>query len=427
MDRRSLLRAGAAAIPAAAGGCLSPDDGGTGSEGDDSGGNDLDGRTEIAQVEDPPAAVYVPSHRETMRHIEPIEVGDYALAPMVSYAHPFWFVDGDETVLVEPEGGPEVHLMFTLWEPESRTVLPVESGTTIRLERDGERVGSSISPWPMISQGMGAHFGDNVPLEGDGTYAVKVELPPIDVRTTGDLDGLFEEFVPATFEFTYDEAFREEVVDVDYLDEELWGQRGALEPMDHGGRDDHGDEDNHDGNGTDGEDDHDDGDHDGDGNDSESEDDQNGHDEGDDGHGGHIAVPYSALPPAEKYPGVLGKPESHDAVLVTALFEPGTRFVEGDERYLLVSPRTPYNRVPLADMVMTATVERDGETVVEADLEQTIDGEYGLHYGAGLGDVEDGDALAIAVDGVPQVARHQGYETAFLEMDPVKVTVGGST
>lgn len=378
MDRRSVLRTGAAALPAMAGGCLSL------SLGEDGGGEE---QPSIARAKDPPDAVYVPSHRETMRRLEPVRAGDYLLAPMASYAHPFWTVDGDETVLVEPEGGSEVHLMFTLWDPETGTVLPVESGAQLWIERDGEVVGS-VAPWPMIAQGMGAHFGDNVPLEGDGTYAVEIELPPPEVRTTGDLSGRFETFETATFELTYDEAFREEVVDVDYLDEELWGQRGALKPT-------------------------------GQGDESNSN--------ADNGHGaGGEGVPYSALAPAGEYPGLLGEPERDDAVLVTALFEPGSRFVGDGGRYLLVSPRTPYNRVPLADMALTATVERGAEPVAEVDLVQTIDGKYGHHYGARLTDVENGDTISIAVDGAPQVARHQGYETAFLEMEPVALTVEGS-
>ncbi|MFC4987437.1 iron transporter [Saliphagus infecundisoli] len=391
MDRRSVLRVGVAVGVGASGGCLSR-------LREEAGVDDADGETSrIARVEDPPDAVYVPSHRETMERLEPARAGDYAVAPMVTYAHPFWLVDGSETTLVEPQGGPEVHLMIALREPETGAALPVASGARLRLEHDGESIGS-VSPWPMISQGMGAHFGDNVPLEGDGTYAVEVELPPLGVRTTGTLAGRFETFETATFEFTYDEAFREAVADVEYLDEELWGRRGALEPTGHGGGD--GDE----------------------GNDSNADDDRSGH-EGDEGGMAHSV---SALAPAEEYPGLLGAPERDDAVLVTALLEPGSRFAENGERYLLVSPRTPYNRVPLADMAMTATVARGDEAVEEADLVQTIDGEYGHHYGAGVAELAEGDALTVAIEGVPQVARHQGYETAFLEMEPIELTVGGA-
>lgn len=352
-----------------------------------------DAATSIARVEDPPNAVYVPSHRETMDRLEPARAGDYAVAPMVTYAHPFWLVDGSETTLVEPEGGPEIHLMVALQEPETGTAVPVASGARLRIERDGEPVGS-VSPWPMISQGMGAHFGDNVPLEGEGTYDVEVELPPLGVRTTGGLEGRFEEFETATFEFTYDAAFREAVADVEYLDEKLWGKRGALEPT------------GHDGNGSSPHDGH--SDHDGNGAD------------------GSVAHSFSALPPAEEFPRLLRVPERDDAVLATALLEPGSRFVGGGERYLLVSPRTPYNRVPLADMAMTATVSRAGALVEEADLVQTIDGEYGHHYGTGLAELAEGDALTVAIEGIPQVARHQGYETAFLEMEPIELTMGES-
>ncbi len=80
------------------------------------------------------------------------------------------------------------------------------------------------------------------------------------------------------------------------------------------------------------------------------------------------------------------------------LTEPGFRLADGDERYLLVSPRTPYNRVPLADMSLSVTVERDGETVAEPSLEQTLDSELDLHYGTSVADVQPGDSVTITVE-----------------------------
>ncbi|SDK17855.1 DUF7350 domain-containing protein [Natronorubrum texcoconense] len=435
IDRRTFVRstgatAGALALAGCAGfGADDSDENGA----DDSTGDDELPTPAFPEVEDPPDAVYLPTHRESMRVLEPVEAGDYTLAPMLSYPHPFWLVTGsggeDGVQRVDPEQSGGVHLMFVVWDEETNVVLPVDTGAEIAVSLDGERVGSPQSAWPMISQEMGFHFGDNVPLEEEGTYAIEVEIPPLSVRTTGDLEGRFTESATATFEFEYDREFMLEVTDgVEYLDEAEWGEPGALEPMAHGA---HADDEHGDGDGDDG--DHD---HDGDGHGDE-------HDHGDHDH--HAAIPYSALPPAEAYPGTHlepvddsnesssrddGGPEaddlprSGDAAFVATLLESDSRLADGEDYYVLVSPRTPYNRVPLADMSLRAAVERDGETVTDdATLEQTIDGEYDLHYGTSLADVRSGDSVAIQIESPPQVARHQGYETAFLEMPPIELRV----
>ncbi|WP_339103706.1 hypothetical protein [Haloterrigena salinisoli] len=409
LDRRTFVGwTGAATGALALAGCLGLGDDGNGGERDENG--DEQNRTEgerdetgegengtggdgppFPEIEDKPDAVYVPTHRESMRALEPVTAGDYRLAPMLSYPHPFWTVTGsdseDDVQHVPPDQMRGVHMMFTLWDDRTGVVLPVDGGTVVRLYRDGTQVGSSQSMWSMLSQEMGFHFGDNVPLDDDGTYAVEVELPPLSTRTTGDLAGRFTEPETATFEFDYDQDFRDAVYDVEYFDEERWGERGALEPM------------------------------------------------------AHDRVPYSRLPEVADFPGTHlvapgegseGRPEatselprSGDAAILATVLESGHRLADGDERYLLVSPRTPYNRVPLPNTSLTATIERDGGSVTNepVPLEQTIDSEYGLHYGASLADVRPGDAVTLTVRSPPQVARHQGYDTAFLEMPPIELTV----
>ncbi|MFP8952180.1 hypothetical protein ACLI4Z_04280 [Natrialbaceae archaeon A-arb3/5] len=442
IDRRTFVRLGTAVGAVALAGCTDFDD--TNEEQDDeneTGSDDTDengegngddvAAPEIIEVEDPPEAVYVPTHREAMRMLETVEAGDFRLAPMLSYPHPFWVIAGggnaeDEVERVPPEDGRGVHMMFTLWDAETGIVLPVDEGAQLRVFQDGEQVGSPRSPWAMISQEMGFHFGDNVPLPEDGTYSVEVTIPSISTTKTGDLDGRLDESQTATFEFEYDDEFRHEVVGgVEYFDEEVWGNEGAIEPMDHGhhGSDEHGEHD-----GTH----HEESEH-GDGHDhnEHGDDHENGH-----GHDDHH-VPYSALPRVDEYPGTrlvdpdtegdveetIDLPRSGDAAILASVFEPGSRLADGDEQYLLVSPRTPYNRVPLADMSLRAVVERDGEVVLEQSLEQTIDSEYDLHYGLSTPDIEPGDSVTIEIESPPQVARHQGYETAFLDMPPVELTV----
>ncbi len=442
LDRRTFVsRIGTAAGVIAIAGCTGRDD-----DGDDD-GEDVDVAPDFVEVEEPPDGVYVPTHREAMRMLDPVAVGDVAIAPMLSYPHPFWIVagDGEESIeRVEPDGGRGVHMMFTLWDRETGIVLPVDDGAELRVRRDGEQVGSPLSPWTMISQGMGFHFGDNVSLPADGTYTVEIDLPPLSTRTTGDLAGRFEEPETATFEFEYDEAFRSEVIGgVEYFDEEVWGRRGAIEPMDHGSHDDeHSQDDDHGDHGGDDEDDGDDhGDHDGDDHgdhDGDSHDDGEDHGDHEDGHDdhGHQEIPYSALPEIDAYPGTIlvdpadgtvpeeteALPSSGDARILATVLDADHRLSE-EGPYLLVSPRTPYNRVPLADASLSVTIERDGSVVTETPLEQTLDSEYDLHYGTSVPAIEPGDSVTIVFESPPQVARHQGYETAFLEMESIELEV----
>jgi len=98
--------------------------------------------------------------------------------------------------------------------------------------------------------------------------------------------------------------------------------------------------------------------------------------------------------------------------------------VEKTGRYLAVSARTPYNRLVIPAMALTGTLERGGETVFEDELVRTLDPDLGYHYGAAIGSVESGDDLTVSVDTPPQVARHEGYETAFLgDMKQITLTV----
>ncbi|MDQ2048906.1 hypothetical protein RBH26_00240 [Natronolimnohabitans sp. A-GB9] len=427
LDRRTLIKwTGTATGTLAFAGCLGfgddSDEDGDESDDDTDASMPLDVE-DLTRVENPPDAVYLPTHRESMEMLEPVEAGEYTLAPMLSYPHPFWLVTGsgeDEIERQTPEQMIGVHLMFTLWDDETDTVLPVDDGIELELAYEGDPV-TTQSAWSMISQEMGFHFGDNVPLEDDGTYTVEVTLPALSVRTTGDLEGRFTDTETVTVEFEYDQAFRDRVSDVDYLDEEEWGERGALEPMGHGDHDhgDHADDGHHDSHGEHGE-------HHGDGHDHHDHDHDHSHD-----------VPYSQLPEVEAFPGTIlvepdadrpaetaELPRSGDAAVLATLLESGFRLADGDDRYLLVSPRTPYNRVPLPAMNIEVVIERDGESVADAiDLEETIDDEYGHHYGASLADVQPGDTVTVTVVSPPQVARHQGYETAFLEMEPIELTV----
>jgi hypothetical protein len=76
-------------------------------------------------------------------------------------------------------------------------------------------------------------------------------------------------------------------------------------------------------------------------------------------------------------------------------------------------------------MTVKATVTRDGATVFEGPVERTLDPDLYYHYGAAIDrGLQSDDDVELAVTTPPQVARHEGYERAFLQMDdPMRFTV----
>jgi hypothetical protein len=74
-------------------------------------------------------------------------------------------------------------------------------------------------------------------------------------------------------------------------------------------------------------------------------------------------------------------------------------------------------------MGLEGTLTRDGETVFDGELVRTLHPEAKYHYGAAVPSVESGDTLSLSVTVPPQIARHEGYETAFLEMADTEVTL----
>jgi len=434
-SRRRVLALGATVGAGALGGCLtdsgSSDEGDGAGGGSDGGGGDGaangsgddaagdDGATpSLPRVEDPPAATYVPTHFEAMRRLEPVEAGEYLLEPMLTYPHRFWNVTGDRVEAAAPTDDHDVHLMVTVRDAETGRVLPAETGLRVTVGREGES-GTPHTPWPMVSQEMGFHFGDNLALGGDGTYEVTVRVGAIDARKTGSFAGRFVEPATGTFTFEYDQAFRESVIgDIVYVQEESdWGVRGAMAngSLGDGGRS-YGDADR-------------DGPEFVDAQRQDADRDHRGEPRwearvGDRRYGTYRRGPAEGeLPPAAHLPGrLLGEPVVGDALLATALLPPGSRFVEGDERYLLVSPRTPYNRSMLPMAGLDYAVRRDGSAVASGALDAALDDAVGYHYGTALDDVASGDQLALSVTTAPNVSRHAGYETALLETGEVTLT-----
>ncbi|MFC7115250.1 hypothetical protein ACFQH2_10265 [Natronoarchaeum sp. GCM10025703] len=437
MNRRRFLSAGAtAAAVAGLAGCTSDD-----SEDDPTTSDDM------PRVQNPPDGVYLPSHTDGMAMLDTEIVGEVAVSPMLSIPHFFWIVEtgiGDGVERVDPPESDSVHFMASVWDPETDVVLPVDAGLSIDIEQDGRLV-DSRAPWAMLSQGMGFHFGDNYDLDGNGQYTATITTGSMEnVRLTGEMEGRFQRSETVTVEFEMTNERRQRLVEsVQRFEEERWGSRAAVPPMNRGqggmgegemqDGDERGMQDGDERGMQDGDErgmqDGDergmqDGDERGmqDGDERGMQDgDERGMQDGDSGEngehldGGH-QMPYSSLPDPETLPGtLLGTPTFDDAVYATTLLEPGSRFVEGEEQYLAVSPRTPYNRCVLPQMSLSATLERDGEVLDISGLQPTLDHELEFHYGATVDDIQVGDELVLAIDSVSQAARHQGYETAFTE------------
>jgi hypothetical protein len=349
MQRRDFLRAGTLAGTAAFAGC-------TGLfETQSVRADDL--------VEDPPDSVYFPSHVDGMEMAGMSMAGPYKVALAYTFPHRFWTLTGTRTKRVEVGDGDDVHLMATVWDADSWMVVPTANNTA-EVRKGGDSV-DERSLWPMLSQPMGFHFGDNVALDGDGTYTASVQISPPDARSAGEFEGRFDEAATADVEFEFEQT-ELDTLSYEPLDEKK-GKRGAVGPMD------------------------------------------------------VEMMPTATTPARESFPGeVIQVAKSGDAEFVFATVE-ADRF--GDGTYFAVSPRTPYNAYPLPFMGLSASVERDGESVFDDSLAATLDPELGYHYGASVEGIESGDAISLTVETPPQVSRHQGYETAFVEMPGIEITV----
>ncbi|WP_323674228.1 hypothetical protein [Halorubellus sp. PRR65] len=320
-------------------------------------------------LEDRPNAVYYPTHVEGMEMGEMGKSGDYAVMAMYSYSHRFWNVNGTTVEKTPIQEGDDAHIMVNVFDPKTKQVLP-DAGVSIEISSDGDTV-SQETIYPMLSQPMAFHYGANFDI-GDvdaATLTVDVSVSGVTsggVVTAGEYAGRFEERATIPVELPYSEATKENI-SFEQTPERA-GERTAQEPM-------------------------------------------------------GMDMPLGVAPAAGDLPGRVlgdpanGEPKSGDAVFATTVVD-ADRF---DGRYLAVSPRTPYNGYIIPRMGIQATVERDGDVVYDDALDRVLDPELGYHYGRPV-DVRSGDEVTLSVTTPAQVARHEGYETAFLEFDDVTLT-----
>jgi hypothetical protein len=372
MERRQFLRAGGAAGLLGLAGCTGTTDDGASpttsataspTPTDAGAGADTPAR---ADQESLPEGVYVQRYSESMAMQGTQQRSDYAVGLMYAAPHVFWTVTGSERQEVPKEDADSVHLMAVVWDTETNTVLP-EAGVSVEIVRDGDLVSQEVI-YPMLSQRMGFHWGGNFGLPGDGEYVGRVSIGGLNIRRTGAFEGRFGD--PATLEipFAFNEAERSKVT-VEPLD--AYGRRGAVNPMEMG------------------------------------------------------MLPQAYAPARSDLPGeFLAKTTSDDAVFLSTLLSGDAASRFDATNYLAVSARTPYNRIVLPSMTVEATVTRGGETVLDGTLERTLDPDLDYHYGAAIeGGLQAGDEVELRVATPPQVARHEGYERAFLQMDPMRFTV----
>jgi len=196
-----------------------------------------------------------------------------------------------------------LHLMVSVWDRETHTALPA----TLRLEvsQDGEPVDTGTSsPWPMISQRMGFHYGDNVQLPG-GAYTVRVTANPVTgINRTGSFEGRLES--PGSLEIDFEYA-RSDIHDLSFktIPRTGGGRREALSLMSHGG---------------------------------------------DGGETAMVDSDGAGQPPmgrecrSRTFPGQVFEPQRSGDATFAALVSDADRFTDGSS-YLAISPRTPYNDI----------------------------------------------------------------------------------
>ncbi|WP_256297898.1 iron transporter [Haloarchaeobius salinus] len=330
-------------------------------------------------LDDPPSGVYRPTSSGGVRVVGTRDAGDYRFGLLYSYPSRFWEVVGRERYRRSVASADSVHLMTLVWDRETGVVLP-DVGLTVEVLRDGEPVVQE-AVYAMLSQRLGFHYGDNVSLPGDGNYTVRVRVGGLAIRRTGAFTGRFEGSASTDFELAYARDERD-AIDRRRLGDA--GNDGALPTADAPG------------------------------------------------------VPAAVAPTIDALPGQhLGRATTDGAVLdvlqltgdAVARLEIG-REDRGDDAsdgdaYLAVLARTPHNELVLPGMGLRARVEPDrrGGPAVERTLSRTVDPVLGPHYGTPIPTLESGDRLAVPVLTPPQVARHEGYETAFFEMESVAFTV----
>ena len=355
-SRRELLAGIGTAGAASLAGCL----GGLG------GGGTPTGTGTAGGVGGDAEGIYVPTHRDMMQMVGMQNDGRLLVTLSYTVPHQFFLVTGTRTNQAAIADGDSMHLMVQVMDRETGVVAP-EVEPTIELSKDGERVGSN-QPWPMLSQPMGFHVGDNVGASGEADWTFDVTVNASSSVLSPDLEDVFVRRA-FTFERSFDPRSASELGLMSAGDRA--GKAGALAPMDME----------------------------------------------------MMTVPQQ--PAFDALPISVAGPQLTDdvAVGVGAHGDPAALGFDGGEAALVVATQTRYNRYPLGFMGVRATVTRGGDELFSGDLRSAVDGGLGHYYGAATPGLEAGDEVEVEIVTPPQIARHVGYERAFMQLEPLTFTL----
>lgn len=307
-------------------------------------------------VSNRPDAVYVPSHFEGMAPVGMDTDGPVAGALVYSYPHRFWLVSGTDRSRVRIQPDDTLHLMLQLWDRESGIPL---SGTSPRIRiTDEDGVVADRVFWPMLSQRMGFHYGDNVQLDGDGPYRVEVSVPPTGDHLVGDLADRLDRGAVLEAEFDWASTNLEELA-INTIEDERAGSRGALPAMT--------------------------------------------------GMPGPTGLVPETLPGRRLGTATIDELGIGGSVVPTA--------GEAAQAALVVTIKTPHNGFAMPMLGPVATV--DG---TRHRLQAALDPALGMHYRASLGSEAVAGPIEIRLPAPSQVARHEGYETAFMQPGTARLT-----
>ena len=173
-----------------------------------------------------PEGVYIPSHMDMMEMIGMQKAGRLMVSLSYTSPHEFFVVTGSRTNKTEIQDGDTMHLMAMVHDMKTGLIAP-QVEPTITISKDGEEL-TSNQPWPMLSQSMGYHFGDNVTVSGKAAYQFDVTVNAAQSVLSDDLADVFtkETF---TFESKFDPASASHLGIKKTGDKA--GTAGALPPM----------------------------------------------------------------------------------------------------------------------------------------------------------------------------------------------------
>lgn len=302
-------------------------------------------------VSNRPDTVYIPSHFEGMKMVGTGSSGPLDAAVTFSYPHRFWLLSGTDRSRVRIRPEDSLHLMVHIWDRDSGVTLS-GAAPRVRVESDTGTHGERIF-WPMLSQRMGVHYGDNLTLPADGTYTITVDVPPTSDWRSPRFEGRLDDHQRFEFDFSWSQSALDSLA-INMVSDDRKGSRGALPPMEMGG------------------------------------------------------LPLSIG--ADTLPGEPVGTATSDGMQILASVDRS----DASPPDLLVTATTPHNGYSIPMLGPVAAV---GGTRYR--LRSALDPAIGMHYRTELPALDGSESIRLDFPTPPQVVRHEGYETAFNQPEPV--------